>query len=397
MPRVALIHKHFRSNHLDQARMVAALPGVEAHFIELAGREASNPWEQFPQRLPNLRTLTETPIERAPQGRLCTAVWQALDDVDPEVVVIAGYNARPLRAAARWARAHGRRCVLILDAVEHGKYRWPFLEYAKARFVGAHFHAAFVGGRHGRDYAIKLGLPAEQVWTGYQALDNAYYAGQADAAHARAEALQQELGLEAPCFLFAGRLHHHKNPFRLLLAYARYRRQHPQGWGLLMVGDGPMGPALRWYGRAAKIPGVRWLGIRRPEEMPAFYQLAGAVILPSVAETWGPVVNEGMACGLPVLVSERCGCAPELAQPGRNGAVFNPYDLKAMAQAMAWMAARTPEERDALGRASREIIAGFTLERWATNFAAAIGLDTVLPAACGSILPEAHVTHRLLA
>jgi 1,2-diacylglycerol 3-alpha-glucosyltransferase len=56
--------------------------------------------------------------------------------------------------------------------------------------------------------------------------------------------------------------------------------------------------------------------------------LASAFIQASTTEQWGLVVNEAMASGLPVLVSERCGCAPDLVKNGVNGYTFDPYDIK---------------------------------------------------------------------
>ena len=48
----------------------------------------------------------------------------------------------------------------------------------------------------------------------------------------------------------------------------------------------------------------------------------------STTEQWGLVVNEAMAAGLPVLVSERCGCASDLVAHGINGLLFDPYDVE---------------------------------------------------------------------
>jgi glycosyltransferase involved in cell wall biosynthesis len=69
-------------------------------------------------------------------------------------------------------------------------------------------------------------------------------------------------------------------------------------------------------------------------ELPYYYGLAEAFIHASTTEQWGLVVNEAMAAGLPVLVSERCGCAPDLVVPGFNGLLFSPEDVKGAAKVM---------------------------------------------------------------
>jgi len=62
------------------------------------------------------------------------------------------------------------------------------------------------------------------------------------------------------------------------------------------------------------------------QDLPALYGLARVLVLPSVAEPWGLVVNEAIACGLPVLVSQGCGAAADLVENGQNGFVFDPLD-----------------------------------------------------------------------
>ena len=83
-----------------------------------------------------------------------------------------------------------------------------------------------------------------------------------------------------------------------------------------------------------------------------------------------------MASGLPVLVSQACGCAPELVLEGVNGYTFNPYDVEAMARLMAQMSSGTLD-LDAMGEASRRRIAPWSLETFSRNLFQA--LESVTP------------------
>jgi len=68
---------------------------------------------------------------------------------------------------------------------------------------------------------------------------------------------------------------------------------------------------------------VYFEGFRNQTELPRFYVSADALLLPSDAtETWGLVVNEGMACGLPAIVSDAVGCGPDLIVEGRTGFTY---------------------------------------------------------------------------
>lgn len=116
------------------------------------------------------------------------------------------------------------------------------------------------------------------------------------------------------------------------------------------------------------IPGVVFAGAHRSDELGLYYGLASCLILPSVSETWGLVVNEAMAAGLPVIVSHRCGCVAELVRPGVNGYVVDPLDVEGMARTMGVMSS-TLVDCASMGEASRKIVALYTPETWAYSLA----------------------------
>jgi 1,2-diacylglycerol 3-alpha-glucosyltransferase len=117
--------------------------------------------------------------------------------------------------------------------------------------------------------------------------------------------------------------------------------------------------------------GILWLpGFRQIDELPRFYARAGCFVHASTTEQWGLVVNEAMACGLPVIVSERCGCARDLVREGVNGFRFNPENTEQLADLLAKVAGRG-FAREAFGEASRRIVADFGPERFARGLKAA--------------------------
>ena len=87
---------------------------------------------------------------------------------------------------------------------------------------------------------------------------------------------------------------------------------------------------------------VHLVGAQSYGDVPAYYALAGAFVHASTTEQWGLVVNEAMASGLPVLVSNRCGCAPDLVQEGVNGFTFDPCNVEELAQLMLKISAFQP-------------------------------------------------------
>ena len=131
-------------------------------------------------------------------------------------------------------------------------------------------------------------------------------------------------------------------------------------------------------------------GFRQYDELPAFYGLAGAFVHASTTEQWGLVVNEAMAAGLPVIVSGRCGCAPDLVRNGVNGFTFDPEDVEELAGLMQRMAAMRDGQRVAMARAGQRIIADWGPQRFAD------GLLQAVRAALRRLPPQASRSDQAL-
>ena len=117
--------------------------------------------------------------------------------------------------------------------------------------------------------------------------------------------------------------------------------------------------------------------------------MASAFVHASTTEQWGLVVNEAMAAGLPVLVSNRCGCAPDLVRDGVNGFTFDPYDVDRLADLMLKVSSDQCD-REAMGQASRAIIKDWGPERFADGLMQAVAVARSRP------LPRASWLDRSL-
>jgi glycosyltransferase involved in cell wall biosynthesis len=184
--------------------------------------------------------------------------------------------------------------------------------------------------------------------------------------------LAEKRGLPEHYFLSCARFVEKKNLSTLVQAYAGYRDRAEAGrWPLVLVGDGPLRERLEEQVRTLGLTEhVHFPGFQQYEDLPAYYGRADAFILPSRYEQWGLVVNEAMAAGLPVLVSENCGCAPDLVAEGENGWTFAPDDPENLAQLMHRISG-ADVDRTAMGRASRNRIRAWSPDTFAQNMTAA--------------------------
>jgi glycosyltransferase involved in cell wall biosynthesis len=253
------------------------------------------------------------------------------------------------------------------DSQEHDELRTWMKESIKKRIVRL-CQAGFVAGSTHTDYLVKLGILKNLIVTGYDVIDNDYFAQNSRAVQTEQAALRKRHQLSDHFFLASNRFVEKKNLPRLFQAFARYRQLTGKGsWQLVLLGDGELRPYFERLLKEYELTEVVLLtGFKQYSDLPVYYGLASVFIHASTTDQWGLVVNEAMACGLPVLVSNRCGCAPDLVQDGVNGFTFDPYDVDELTGLMFKISSGNVD-RDAMGAASREIISHWTPKTFATN------------------------------
>ena len=286
------------------------------------------------------------------------------DEIRPSVVAVNGWSAPDALAVLGWASERQVPVVMMSDTTSWDFRRSLVKEWVKRRLVGQ-AQAGLVGGAAHAAYIQKLGMPASSVFTGYDVVDNEHFLRMAD--HSRSCGRPQHLP-KRPYFLASSRFIPKKNLARLLEGFAVYRRTiGDQAWELVLLGDGGLRPELE---RQRDLLGlrsdVRMPGFKQYGDLIDFYAWAGAFVHASTTEQWGLVVNEAMASGLPVLVSERCGCALDLVQHGVNGFTFDPYDVGALGRLLCEISSDTCD-RAAMGRESQTAISRWTPEAFAFN------------------------------
>src|SRR4029453_9959761 len=151
-------------------------------------------------------------------------------------------------------------------------------------------------------------------------------------------------------------------------------------WDLVLLGDGPLKADLcRQISDLQLFGRVHLPGFVQYRELPAYYGLADVFVHASTTEQWGLVVNEAMATGLPVIVSNRCGCVPDLVAEGKNGFTFNPESVEDLSKLMMDMSRLSERCLEEMREESRRIVAGFTPAHFATAAQHAIDVARATP------------------
>jgi glycosyltransferase involved in cell wall biosynthesis len=298
-------------------------------------------------------------------------VSSALHRAQPEVVVCGGYSYLASWQAALWAKRNNVPLLLWSESTaQDSRRRRVVVEFLKMRF--RRFCLAFVAaGKSSRNYLLALGAPAEAIFIAPDAVDVQLYSSLAGKARTLAGEIRGRHGLPARYFLCTGRLVKEKGVFDLLSAYAKLDESIRSQIGLVFAGDGPACSQLMQS--AAHIsPGVvTFCGWVHREQMPEIYALAEALVFPTHSDTWGMVVNEAMACGLPVIASAVAGCVPDLVESGWNGFVVAPRNIQGFSEAMQMLFTK-PDLAAQMGVRSAQRIEGFTPEACAEGLGKAI-------------------------
>jgi 1,2-diacylglycerol 3-alpha-glucosyltransferase len=298
---------------------------------------------------------------------------ECISRLRPSMLCINGWGMRGSIEALQECLRLGIPTVLMSDTSAMDRPRTEWRERIKRRVVRL-CSAAMVAGKPQGEYALALGIPRERIFVGCNVVDNDHFWLGARAARGNDQDIRRRLDLPDLYFLACARFEGQKNLFRLLEAFGAYKTAVGKAaWKLVVLGDGMLKDQLFSACSQLGLCGdVLFPGFKGYDELPIYYGLAGTFVHASTREPWGLVVNEAMAAGLPVLVSERCGCVPDLVREGRNGWKFDPLNVEALAKLMTRVAQLSANERLSIGRASREIIANWTLETFADSLGRAI-------------------------
>jgi glycosyltransferase involved in cell wall biosynthesis len=372
-PAVAVVFHHIGPYH--HARLNAAADRLSVTGIEWSAK-GYDAWgvAEAPARYHKISLFPEATRHYPAAAQLRQALCSTLEQATPDVVAVNGWNNFGSLAAANCCVERRIPMVVMSESARQDEARTWWKEIIKRRIVDL-YCAALVGGQRHVEYLVELGMPRDRIFTGYDVVDNDYFRQKAEEIRSQTSEVRKKYGLPENYFLASARFIEKKNLPRLIRAYAAYR-QKSQGtgvtdpgynlgapWDLVLLGDGPLRETLNAQLATLNLhPHVHLAGFKQYDELPVYYAFANAFVHASTTEQWGLVVNEAIASGLPVIVSERCGCAPELVQG--NGFTFDPMDEHELASLLFKMATLSDDERKRLGDASLRITENISPERF---------------------------------
>lgn len=211
-----------------------------------------------------------------------------------------------------------------------------------------------VSGNLNADYYRHYGADPSRFHLVPWAIDNARFEEGSRFASGEREAMRArfDIGPDDLAIVFSGKFLPRKDPMTLLRAVdAMQLRQRA---AVIFLGNGGLREEMESFARERRL-NVHFAGFVNQTDLPKHYAMADVFVLPSFDDPRATVVNEAMASGLPVIITDRCGPIGDIVQHGDNGFVFAPGDVPALTRHLDALAA-DPELRARMARRSREII-----------------------------------------
>lgn len=279
--------------------------------------------------------------EEIPAWKIASTLFFKTLRSNSNLILIPGFDAPEHWAMLIACMMSCKRRATFCDSTLLDRRQSKLKSYFK-RFFFSRCSGVFCYGERARQYLAHYGVPSTRIFKRCQAaaLPASYDEQNIPEFRVRAAA-----PTNSPTFLYVGRLSQEKGLDTLVHAFASIKSQLKQA-RLVLVGGGPLKQQLQELAQGQGIADdVVFTGGTTQDALADHYLSATCLVLPSRSEPWGLVVNEALHYGCPVVVSDRCGCVPELVQEGRTGYAFPANDIAALAERLLKVAAEAADTR----------------------------------------------------
>jgi glycosyltransferase involved in cell wall biosynthesis len=294
-------------------------------------------------------------------------IWELIRN-HYDIILSAGYASFTNQIAFFYSKICKKPFILWSGSTINEPSSLRKVSLPLVKFIVRHSDALIAYGTRAKDYLIHLGASPERIFVAYNTVDVDFLGQQSSKLKIKKKELKDELGIRNKAIvLYVGQLVERKGVKYLLKAYAQLKGEFDVA--LLIVGDGIQKNELEDLCAKEDIQDAFFVGYKQLEELPAYYAASDIFVLPSTEEVWGLVLNEAMACGLPVITTDKVGASVDLIKEGVNGYVVEAKNVERLYQAMKKILSN-PELKQSMGNKSQQIINdGFRLEDAKQGFA----------------------------
>jgi glycosyltransferase involved in cell wall biosynthesis len=326
---------------------------AHSHDLEVIGAATTgstetHAWDRVASERVRIYDLLDLPFQHTTAWQRFRRRFADLRRYRIRYAFLCNHDLPDTLAIAMILRLSGTRVFLMIDSKLDDKPRTLGREWLK-RWPLLPYHGALVAGRRSGEYARFLGIRADRIAEGYDAVSIERVRAQAGGPPA-----PEGTPFRDRHFTVVARFVPKKNLFVLIDAYGRYcELAGTTARALRLCGSGELEEALRAEVARRGLGGLEFTGWLGADAVAHTLASSLALILPSIEEQWGLVINEALALGVPVLCSDNVGARDTLVRTAVNGYVFEPDNAEGLAQLMARLST-DQSEWERLACAARE-------------------------------------------
>lgn len=239
------------------------------------------------------------------------------------------------------------------------------------KLIVRHSDACIATGKRSKEYFIHLGADKKRIFTAIHTVNIDHFRRVSQLTKKEKFEMKRSLGIKTEkVILYVGQLIERKGVKYLVEAHNQLRKEY-DNVSLLILGYGYQKRELKKLCRSHNVPDVYFVDHVEIGEMPKFYGIADLFVLPSRQDTWGLVLNEAMACGLPVITTNKVGASVDLVREGVNGYVVVEENAGELYGAIKKIVIDS-SLREKMGQESYRIIQRFSIDSAVNGFLSAI-------------------------
>lgn len=341
MIKVCIVYDNLGPYHIARINSLRSI--FDIHVIEAFDSSFEYSWKSFDTYFKKT-TLNSFTLY---------ALIRALSQIKPNVIIIPGWSSGLSLRALICAKFYNIPIIVQSDTQESDFPRSRIKEFVKSQILKC-ASAFFVAGIRHSSYLNKLGIQDYKIFFGCDVVDNNHF--NVKKCHYNDHQFKNSLIGINKYFLVVSRLVPKKNIEYILNEYANFRKllDAESAPHLVIMGDGLLKDQLTETVKKLDIHRfVVFAGFVQYDALPFYYKKSLALIHASLNEQWGLVVNEAMSAGIPVIVSNVCGCVPELVVNGVNGFTFDPTIKGELSNLLFEFCKYSPREIELLGNAAK--------------------------------------------
>lgn len=324
-------------------------------------------WKEFPNIEFRHEFLEDFPI-RLKGSDITTfhfnpTILKRLKSLKPKHITVCGWDSFAYYYALYWAKKNNISFTLWSGSTKYEKSWRRTVTKPLVKWMIKNSNDFIAYGTRAKKYLMELGADSKKIQLFYNTVDIDFFKRECNKLKQSKDEIKKKLGINTKFVLiYNGQLIKRKGIYQLIEGFRVFQKDF-KDISLIIVGNGKEESELKKIIKNYSIPNIFFIGFVQFPEIPKFYSIADIFILPSKEEVWGLVANEAMACGLPVVVSDKCGCAEDLVWAGKNGYILKNITPPEIVDGLKYIFSNNLQERNN----SLEIIENYKLDKIIKN------------------------------